>query len=67
MTCNVAACYRKQPVEDKSYPVDFKAGRIFGEPQAEFSPLRQRETFSSRVGGHLDRFIRTESCCSIFC
>jgi hypothetical protein len=32
MTCNMAACYRKQPVEDKSYPVDFKAGRIFGEP-----------------------------------
>ena len=33
MTCNMAACYRKRPVDDKSDAVDFKGGRNFGDQQ----------------------------------
>ena len=47
MTCNMAACYRKQPVEDKSYPVDFKAGRSFGEPQV-INPVVAKQQFACK-------------------
>src|SRR5262249_2351098 len=33
MTCDMAACYRKRPVDDKSDAVDFKGGRNFGDQQ----------------------------------
>jgi len=35
MTCNMAACYRKRPVDDKSEAVDFKGEQNFGEPQRD--------------------------------
>jgi hypothetical protein len=30
MACNMAACYRKRPVDNKSYVVDSKGGQSFG-------------------------------------
>ena len=33
MRCSIVACYRKRPVEDKNYAVDFNGGQNFGEGQ----------------------------------